>query len=114
MQNGLSKRDFFHYTPREIEIFLEGIASQKKVEAKKSEYVAWVHGYYVKLAVLAALNGRKSRYPQQPLGEDNNQNIGNSGYIVATEAMCEEDKERTRTLFLENLQEMQRNFKGRG
>ena len=109
----MTKREFFHSTPKEIEIFLDGKVKQRKTEAKTSEYIAWIHGYYVKLAVLSALNGRKAKYPARPLSEENQDN-GNSGYIVATEAMSEEDKERTRQLFLENLQEMQRSFKGKG
>ena len=64
------------------------------------------------MAVVSALNGRKSKYPSNPLSED--QQNGNGGYIVATEAMSEEDKERTRQLFLANLQEMQGNFEGKG
>ena len=108
----MNKRDFFHSTPKEIEIFLDGKAEQKKAEAKTSEYLAWIQGYYVRLAVLSVLNGRKAKYPSRPLSEEN-QNYGNSDYIVATEAMSEEEKERTRTLFLENLQEMQRSFKGK-
>ena len=109
----MSKHDFFHSTPHDIEIFLDGIEKSHKTEAKKIEYVAWLNGFYVKLAVVAALNGKKSKYPSQPLGEDSNNNK-NSGHIVATEDMSEEEKERTRQLFLNNLLEMQKSFEGKG
>lgn len=91
---------------------LDGMANQKKADTKKDEYLAWLNGYYVQLAVAAVLNGNKSRYPLQPLGEEATNNP-NSGHIVATDAMSEEEKERTRKLFLANLQEMQRKFEGR-
>ena len=110
----MSKHDFFHSTPNDIEIFLDGIAKRRSLDIKRDEYLAWLHGFYVKLAIQEGLHGSsKAKYPQYPLGQEP-KDAANSGHIVATEDMSEEEKERTRQLFLNNLLEMQRSFEGKG
>ena len=63
----MSKREFLHSTPAEIELRLQSRNSFAESEIKQAEYRAWLNGYYVQRAILSALNGEKSPYPKNPL-----------------------------------------------
>lgn len=105
---GMSKREYFHSTPYDVDIFIEEKSKERKEHYEREDllidYTAWLHGVYVSRAVAAVLNGRKSPYPKQPLGQkDKNR-------IVATEDMTDAEKDEITSMFFGNLQEMQKSF----
>lgn len=105
----MTKHEFLHSTPRDIQIFLDSARKDDELRAKREDYIAWQTGAYIRFAVASVLNGKKNKYPKRPFSEQNKEH---SESIVATEEMSEEEKERTRQLFLGNLKEMQRSFEG--
>ena len=101
----MSKHDFFHSTPNDIEIYIHEYDSRRKneieIKADEIEYTAWLNGLYVRAAVSSVLNGRKSKYPKKPL---NKQDIPTN--IEVTEDMPEVEKEKVRQQFAENMREL--------
>lgn len=101
----MSKHDFFHSTPNDVEIFIKEYDAryerEVKMRAEEIEYSSWLNGVYVRIAVASALNGKKVKYPKKPL---DNKNVPQN--IVVTEEMSEEDKEKARQQFAENMQEL--------
>ena len=65
ISRGMSKHDYFHSTPNDIEIFIREYDSRKKSEIKikteENEYSAWLNGLYIRMAVASVLNG-KNKY----------------------------------------------------
>lgn len=105
----MSKYTFLHSTPKDLDIFLDGKLEEDKFEAKRSDYNAWLNGFYIRLAVSSVLS-KKAKYPKRPIDSQDEDSFEENDHIVATEAMSEEEKERTRQLFLQNLQSMQKQF----
>jgi len=105
ISRGMSKHDYFHSTPNDIEIFIREYDSRKKSEIKikteEIEYSAWLNGLYVRLAVSSVLNGKKVKYPKKPL-EKNEPQIN----IEVTEDMTENEKDKIREQFAENMREL--------
>lgn len=104
----MSKKEYFHNTPRDVDIFITEMSEKQKAEYEREnemvDYRAWLHGLYVQKAIGSALNGRKSPYPKQPfMQKDKN-------HIVATEDMSQEEKDRATQLLFGNLEEMQKSF----
>ena len=104
---GMTKQQYMHLTPRDVEMFLDEKMKQEKDAADHINYTAWLNGLYV-LRAVAAVMSKKSKYPKQPLTGDDS--ISMPDVIVATDEMSDEDKEATRQIFLGNLLEMQNNF----
>lgn len=104
----MTKHDFFHGTPHDVEVFLTSYDRKAKAEAdakfEQMKYTSWLNGLYVRLAVGSCLS-KKCKYPKQPYGESEAKDV-----IVATEEMSEEEKAEATTLFFNNLFEMQTNF----
>lgn len=105
----MSKREYFHSTPADVDLFLDEKAKERKEqferEDKLHDYLAWLHGVYTMKAVAAVLNGRKSRYPKEPLSQKQQSEV-----IVATEDMSDEQKQILTDQFFANLEEMQHQF----
>lgn len=105
---GMRKRDYFHSTPSDIDVFITQKAEQEKNAIDRQndllDYQAWLNGLYVSRAVAAVLNGRKSPYPKVPLSQKD------KNHIVATEDMSQEEKDKATQLLFGNLEEMQKQF----
>ena len=104
----MTKHDFFHGTPKDVEVFITSFDKRIKTEAEatfeRMKYTAWLNGMYVRIAVASCLS-KKAKYPKQPYGEEEQKDV-----IVATEDMTEEQKAEATTLFFNNLFEMQNDF----
>lgn len=101
----MSKHDFFHSTPNDIDIYIKEYDARYereiKLKAEEIEYSSWLNGMYVRIAVASALNGKKVKYPKKPLDSKNvPQNI------EVTEDMSEEEKEKVRQQFADNMREL--------
>ena len=105
---GMSKGEYFHSTPGDIDLFIEEKTKKIHDEAKREndllDYQAWLHGVYVARAVSSVLNGKKSKYPTQPLS------VKDKNRIVCTEDMPEEEKYSATMQLFANLEEMQKSF----
>lgn len=103
----MSKHDFFHSTPNDIEIFMEEYDKRYKTEAEiafdRMRYSAWLAGLYVQQAVASVLS-KRAKYPTKPYGDEDNK------VIEATEDMSEEQKDVARKALLESLLSMQDSF----
>lgn len=68
---GMSRKEFYHATPGEINQRYKAYADRTRREAEtrinEFEYAAWLNGLHHAYAVGAALNGRKVKYPKEPL-----------------------------------------------
>lgn len=106
---GMGIDEYFHSTPRDIYMFLEIKRKEREQENefrdKERRYVAWMNGIYVMRAISAVIHGNKSKYPDNPIMDDER----NTKY-VATEDMSEEEKNKLRGMFLNNLLHMQDDF----
>ena len=101
----MSKHDFFHSTPNDIDIYIQEYDARYereiKLKTEEIEYSSWLNGMYVRIAVASALNGKKVKYPKKPLDSKNvPQNI------EVTEDMSEEEKEKVRQQFADNMREL--------
>lgn len=100
----MSKRDFFHSTPNDIEIFIDEFdkryRTELEVQSKHLEYGAWLNGLYVRMAVASTLS-KKAKYPKEPFGDKQKQES-----ITVTEDMSEEEKEKARQEFAKNMMEL--------
>lgn len=101
----MSKHDFFHSTPNDIDIYIKEYDARYereiKLKAEEIEYSSWLNGMYVRIAVASVLNGKKVKYPKKPLDSKNvPQNI------EVTEDMSEEEKEKVRQQFADNMREL--------
>lgn len=106
----MSKHDFFHGTPHDIEVFInqydKRVRAEIDAEFERMKYNAWLNGLYVRSAVASCLS-RKAKYPKEPYTEKDTNEV-----IVATEDMSDEVKAELTTKFFDNLFEMQRKFEG--
>ena len=100
----MTKHDYFHSTPADVDLFIDEKSKERKEQSELHDYLAWLNGVYVMKAVAAVLNGRKSRYPKEPLSQSK------SDVIVATEDMSEEQKAVLTDQLFANLEEMQHQF----
>ena len=68
----MSKRDFFHSTPRDIEIFLDAYDRRVKDEVESNfermKYSSWLTGLYVQNAIGSVIS-KKVKYPKKPYGD---------------------------------------------
>lgn len=100
----MTKKEFFHSTPNDIDIFIDQYDKMKKREMEISfenmKYTAWLSGLYVRAAV-ASVMSKKSKYPKKPFGEE--QQIQ---HIEVTEDMSEEEKQKARDQLANNLMEL--------
>lgn len=100
----MSKKEFFHSTPNDIDVFIDQYDKLKKHEAEadfeRMKYSAWLTGLYVRTAVASVLS-KKAKYPKQPFGEE--QQIQ---HIEVTEDMSEEEKEKAREQLASNLMDL--------
>lgn len=105
----MSKHDFMHGTPHDVELFIDFYDKRVRSEAEASfermKYAAWLNGLYVRIAVGSVLS-KRGKYPKEPYDSKNEQNE----HIVAREDMSEEEKERLTGMFFDNLIEMQNSF----
>ena len=103
----MSKHDFFHSTPNDIEIFIDQFLKRRKWEMdvyfERMRYTAWLNGLYVQNAVASVLS-KRATYPKEPYG--NSKEVT----IEATEDMSEEEKDFARKALLQNLLGMQEEF----
>lgn len=104
----MSKHDFFHGTPHDIEVFInqydKRVRAEMDAEFERMKYSAWLSGLYVRSAVASCLS-RKAKYPKEPYSEKDTNEV-----IVATEDMSDEVKAELTTKFFDNLFEMQKKF----
>lgn len=107
ISHGMTKNAFFHSTPNDVMIYIEESDKRLKMDAeiasKRMQYSSWLTGLYVRRAV-ASVMSKRSRYPKTPFGEQDKESI------ECTENMSEEEKNTALKAFLDNLQEMQRDF----
>ena len=100
----MSKKEFFHSTPNDIDVFIDQYDKLKKHEAEadfeRMKYSAWLTGLYVRTAVASVLS-KKAKYPKQPFGEE--QQIQ---HIEVTEDMSEEEKQKAREEFTKNMMDL--------
>ena len=100
----MSKREFFHSTPHDLEVFINETDRLKKMETEmemeKVKYVAWLNGVYVQRAVASVLS-KKSKYPKQPLGSEEEHR-----FIEVTNDMPEDEKDEALELLTDNLKEL--------
>lgn len=54
---------FWHLNPRKLEPFK--MAYQKRLEI--DNHNAWIQGQYIRLAIGSVLDGKKCKYPEEPL-----------------------------------------------
>ena len=105
---GMRKREYFHSTPNDVDIFITEMSEKLKMDIEREnelmDYRAWLHGLYVQKAIGSALNGKKSPYPKQPFSQKD------KNHIIATEDMSQEEKDRATQLLFGNLEEMQKSF----
>lgn len=100
----MSKKEFFHSTPNDIDVFIDQYDKLKKHETEadfeRMKYSAWLTGLYVRTAVASVLS-KKAKYPKQPFGEE--QQIQ---HIEVTEDMSEEEKQKAREQLASNLMDL--------
>lgn len=100
----MSKRQFFHSTPNDIDLFITQHDEERrdvlKAEAEKIQYTAWLNGAYIRLAVASVLS-KKSKYPKKPPGEQEQVQ-----HIEVTEDMSEEEKNDALEKLTKNLEEL--------
>lgn len=100
----MTKKEFFHSTPNDIDIFIDQYDKMKKREMEMAfenmKYTAWLSGLYVRAAV-ASVMSKKAKYPKKPFGEE--QQIQ---HIEVTEDMSEEEKQKAREQLANNLTEL--------
>lgn len=74
VQIGIPKKEFWHMTPKDFEIAVKAYNEKLKmrneleeVHLKQQEYIAWLSGLYIKVAVASVFGGRRStKYPNKP------------------------------------------------
>lgn len=78
---GMTKGEFFHSTPKDFTIFVEGKNAQMReaqelehLHVKQNEYYAWLNGLYVQMAIGACF-GKHQKYPKEPLTENRPQTV---------------------------------------
>lgn len=108
---GMTKKEFFHSTPRDIEIFLdkhnENAKRDAEVAFERMKYTSWLTGLYVQFAVGSCLS-KKGRYPKKPFGEDDLKDT----VIQAREDMTKEEIEHETESFFGNLMLLQKQAEG--
>lgn len=88
---GVTKKEFFHSSPKVLSAYAEGYKIQRKVQDENM----WIMGQYMVSAVSVAidhcLNGRKasSKYVEKPFMQD----IENNGEHVYTEEELQQQRE---------------------
>lgn len=70
MLYGVPYELFWHLNPAKLQPFKE--AYQKKLEIDNQN--AWLQGQYIRLAVGSILDGKKCKYPETPIGFNNETN----------------------------------------
>ena len=100
----MSKKEFFHSTPNDIDVFIDQYDKLKKHEAEadfeRMKYSAWLTGLYVRTAVASVLSN-KAKYPKKPFGEEEQ-----IQHIEVTDDMSEEEKEKAREQLASNLMDL--------
>lgn len=107
----MTKQQYLHSTPNDVYAFLDAKRQEMETDAKTKadiiHYQAWLNGVYVRSAVASVLS-KKSKYPKNPIERKGDKIEPDE--IVATEDMPEEEKQRARELFFQNLFELQTDF----
>lgn len=68
IKSGISPKDFYHMTARDIQLCVEAYLDNLERESKKTEYSAWLTGMYVSHAIGCNFS-RNAKYPPNPLDE---------------------------------------------
>lgn len=73
---GMTKREFFHSTPADIRLMADAYNHKMKMRSEEAEeavklaqFQSWLTGSYVRIAIASAFNGKKVKYPDNPLAE---------------------------------------------
>lgn len=103
----MTKQEYFHSTPNDvytrIEVAVKEIEQKQKAESQMVDYTAWLHGLYVQYAV-ASIMSKRAKYPKKPFSQKE------TGKIVVTEDMSDEQKAEITNILFANLEEMQGKF----
>ncbi len=70
---------FWHLNPAKLQPFKE--AYQKKLEIDNQN--AWLQGWYIRMAVGSVLDGKKCKYPDAPIGFDDETNASSEAGFLA-------------------------------
>lgn len=107
ISRGMSKRDFFHSTPRDIEIFLDAydrrVNDEVESNFERMKYSSWLTGLYVQNAIGSVIS-KKVKYPKKPYGEEEVQDT----VIETREDMTKEEVTDATETFFEKLMGLQR------
>lgn len=57
---------FWRLNPRKLEPFRKAY----QIKNEQEDYLAWLQGSYIRIAVGSCLDGRKCKYPEQPLSRN--------------------------------------------
>lgn len=102
----MSKRDFFHSTPNDIEIYLDAYDKNREGEAELSfermKYSSWLTGLYVQNAIGSVIS-KKVKYPKKPYGEEEVQDT----VIEIRENMTQEEVINATETFFDKLVQLQ-------
>lgn len=53
---------------RDVNLRIKAYREEKQYDAKKVEYQSWLTGLFVRSAIVSAFNGKKFKYPDNPIG----------------------------------------------
>lgn len=63
---GISKREFWHLTPKDVKLRFQAVSEQRENERKSRMYFSWMTGLYVKCAIASSFSSQ-NKYPENPL-----------------------------------------------
>ena len=63
----MNKREFLHSTPNDIQLRVEIANEEKEEKVRFMEHQSWLNGLYVQRAILSAVDGKKNKYPEDPV-----------------------------------------------
>lgn len=88
-------------TPAAIKRQIEVFWKQKKNDWERSEYEAWLNGWFVMNAIACSFS-KKHKYPKNPLQQEQ--------VVVDDMVLTEDEKDYYREQFVKRLQRMEKRF----
>ena len=103
----MTKHDFFHSTPNDIEIFLNAWEERTKGEVEanfeRMKYSSWLTGLYVQNAIASCFS-KKCKYPRRPYGDNEVEDVE----IVTKEEMTQSEVIDATETFFDRLLKLQK------
>lgn len=98
IESGMTYKEFLHSTPKVIRLCIEAFSKIRKNEWEKTEFLAWMTGQYIVYSIGVSFNGKKVKYPENPLTPKR--------VVVQDMELTDEEREEQTKMLFDRLQNM--------